>query len=136
VTDREFAEFVLEMRGSFQGEIAPERLAAIQRVAAGWRFDDARRALHRLLADGRTFVPVPGELVRALEMAHGGRGSFRAGAALAGQTVAEHTAERQEQAVALMRASSEHVERLEAARLPDSGGPRRSLLERVRELRA
>lgn len=122
MTEAEFAEWMLDVRGRFSGELRPERLAAIQRACAGWRFVDAIRALDRLVADGTTWLPTPGELVLALQRAHGGIGSWRAKAALAGMTP-EELAD---------RLNGDFVERLGTGPMGEFARQERRELERAR----
>lgn len=89
MTRQELATFLLSLRGTFAGDLTPERVAALTARCAPWRLEDAEAAVARLVDDGKAYLPTPGELTDAMYRSHGGRGSFRARAALAGMTPAE-----------------------------------------------
>lgn len=82
--------FMLQIGGTFEGEILPEREAALKaffgKVPLSW----ANRVMQRMVMDGRKFVPSPGELVASLRRVTGDDWTFRC--ALAGESSEEHRA--------------------------------------------
>lgn len=90
VTDQEWGLFMLELGGAFEGEILPEREAALKaffgRVPLPW----AKRVIHRQVLDGRRFVPSPGELVATLRRVAASDWTFQC--LLAGESSEERSA--------------------------------------------